>query len=673
MNTIPRTKDRIALGGGVGLYPNNHMRQGSDPVCQSKGSKVYNRTVWLMEQIDREQRLRAGAEKLLSAASNKKIQVEIANELKIVNTNLQALWEEMADIISNHHSTPEIHQPKSATSVGLLHPMIPLSMKETSFVDFLAELKNVITSHYHENAEEYKFDLNCLTDMRKACCQPLCGEDGLEILFTYYNQLYFVDRRFFPSSSNGPVSFKWYDSFTGLPYVQKTVGFEKGGILFNIGVMYSKIASKMEVKEPEGLNKAVENFQSAAGAFQFLHDNFLYAPSVDMQLASTEFLVQLMLTQAFECRLELRLEHDTGVDALAHLEFAQEASAVASMYIKALSMASNSVVSGQIPVLWVQLMTCKMHYHRAFAHYHLATSLNLATAADTSFCTGALLMRPPDDRKLDSSVHFNQLIEDEEGRKTMMKAHLRQSILAFEESMRIVDKHRKFAKFHQKLKTCHDQSLSKFSVLEEEDDFTELFTPPEILPKVRDQLQPILPDFSKYKVEDLFHRLGCIAIFSARHMWTVPRQVTLSKKNGEEFGFSIRGDSPVIVATIDEGSLAQRSGLLVGDFIIAVGGVDIKWTKHDRVVSMIKLCSDTVALHLVTPIDHNYIDPSQPPQCTSPQTTSECLKQEMEFAEERKEKPKSRPNSASWKLRPFNSRSKELGSDNCGFSPFSGR
>lgn len=82
-------------------------------------------------------------------------------------------------------------------------------------------------------------------------------------------------------------------------------------------------------------------------------------------------------------------------------------------------MASNSVVSGQIPVLWVQLMTCKMHYHRAFAHYHLATSLNLATTADTSFCTGALLMRPPDDRKLDSSVHFNQLIEDEEGRKTM--------------------------------------------------------------------------------------------------------------------------------------------------------------------------------------------------------------------------------------------------------------
>lgn len=72
----------------------------------------------------------------------------------------------------------------------------------------------------------------------------------------------------------------------------------------------------------------MENFQSAAGAFQFLHDNFLYAPSVDMQLASTEFLVQLMLTQAFECRLELRLERDTGVDALAHLEFAQEASAV---------------------------------------------------------------------------------------------------------------------------------------------------------------------------------------------------------------------------------------------------------------------------------------------------------------------------------------------------------
>jgi len=49
-----------------------------------------------------------------------------------------------------------------------------------------------------------------------------------------------------------------------------------------------------------------------------------------------------------------------------------------------------------------------------------------------------------------------------------------------------------------------------------------------------------------------------VAIFSAKHHWTAPRSVQLQRLGGGEgFGFSVRGDGPVIVAGVDQGSLAD--------------------------------------------------------------------------------------------------------------------
>lgn len=67
------------------------------------------------------------------------------------------------------------------------------------------------------------------------------------------------------------------------------------------------------------------------------------------------------------------------------------------------------------------------------------------------------------------------------------------------------------------------------------------------------------PDFAHLPVEDLFHRLGPVAIFSAKHHWTVPRSIQLQRTGSSDsgFGFSVRGDAPVIVAAVDSGSLAH--------------------------------------------------------------------------------------------------------------------
>jgi hypothetical protein len=138
------------------------------------------------------------------------------------------------------------------------------------------------------------------------------------------------------------------------------------------------------------------------------------------------------------------------------------------------------------------------------------------------------------------------------------------------------------------------------------------------------QLALTPPDFAQYRVNDLFRALGPIAIFSAKRHWTAPRLVQLHRgRTTDGFGFSVRGDAPVIVALVESNSLAevrrqnaqnspadaflQFGGVKEGDFIVAISDKDVKWSSHDEVVALIKTAGDSLSLKLVTPMDRNYL------------------------------------------------------------------
>ena len=57
------------------------------------------------------------------------------------------------------------------------------------------------------------------------------------------------------------------------------------------------------------------------------------------------------------------------------------------------------------------------------------------------------------------------------------------------------------------LRAAHDEALSQFAALEEEDDFSELMEAPPIRPHSAHELSTTQPDFAKYKVDDLMRRL----------------------------------------------------------------------------------------------------------------------------------------------------------------------
>lgn len=56
-----------------------------------------------------------------------------------------------------------------------------------------------------------------------------------------------------------------YDSLTGVPSCQRTLAFEKGSVLFNIGALYTQIGARQDRSATAGIDKAIDAFQRAAG------------------------------------------------------------------------------------------------------------------------------------------------------------------------------------------------------------------------------------------------------------------------------------------------------------------------------------------------------------------------------------------------------------------------
>ncbi|XP_074842687.1 rhophilin-1 isoform X3 [Carettochelys insculpta] len=443
-------------------------KQGCDPFAQTQRSKLQHRRARINQQINKEMRMRAGAENLFKATSNHKVKETVALELSYVNSNLQLLKEELEEL----NSSVDIYQNDSE-SISV--PMIPLGLKETKEMDLTSPLKDFIREHYGEDGHSFDKEIKELTELRQAMRTPSRNEAGLELLMEYYNQLYFLDNRFFPPNKNLGVFFHWYDSLTGVPSHQRALAFEKGSVLFNIGALHTQIGARQDRMTLQGVDRAIDAFQKAA-----------------------------------------------------------------------------AVSDADLP-----------EHEKAFAQFHVT------------------IPEGP-------SLHL--LLQDQEERRKLGKAHLKKAIMQHEEAMRIHSLCkilRKMDILQEVLSFAHKRSLSKYSDIDHEEDFFETGDAPDIHPKTNQRPEIKSPNFSQVKVTDIFHRLGPLSVFSAKNKWLPARRVHLAR--GEKgFGFTLRGDSPVLIAGVIPGGCASEAGLQEGDYIVSVNSEDCRWRKHAEVVQLLK-------------------------------------------------------------------------------------
>uniref|UniRef100_A0A3Q3D7V5 Rhophilin Rho GTPase binding protein 1 n=1 Tax=Hippocampus comes TaxID=109280 RepID=A0A3Q3D7V5_HIPCM len=539
------------------------IRKGCDPFAQSQRGQLQNRRARINQQINKEMRMRAGAENLFRATTNTKVKETVALELSYVNSSLQLLKEELEDLNSN----VEVYQTESEAAKA---PMIPLGLKETKEADFTAPIQDFICQHYGEDGSLYREEIRELMDLRQAMRTPSRNQTGLDLLMEYYNQLYYLDQRFFPPHRNLGVHFHWYDSLTGVPSCQRALAFEKGSVLFNLGALYTQIGARQDRTTAAGIQRAIDAFQRAAGALNYLKENFSNAPSLDMSGPALCMLVRLMVAQVQECAFEslaLGGARDGDASSTSSLRLAQEAARVSDVYLLVQQSMSQPLMKDYVPFSWTSMVQVKVEHFRALSHYFAAVVLcgptcnEEAEKAFVHFYVGARAGPP-----------LGRLLRDSQQRRKLGKAHLRHAVMRHEEAMRLHGVCKSFRKMdilQDVLAATHKRSLDKYSELDREDDFDPTRQKPDIAP----------PNFAAVRVADIFRRLGPLSVFCGHTRRGPARSVCLPRTEGG-LGLTLRGDSPVLVAGV--------AGLREGDYIVSVDGRDCKWAKHAEVVSLLQ-------------------------------------------------------------------------------------
>ncbi|XP_037094828.1 rhophilin-2-like [Pollicipes pollicipes] len=581
--------------------------KGSDPRAATCRGKLQFKRSKLNQDINKHLLLRQGAENLLRAAENKKVRQAVSLELSFVSSNLQYLKEELSDL----NSSVEIYQGDSGTPYI---PMIPFGLKETKYIDFGDAFKDFILEHYSEDAQKYAGAIQDFTNTRQAMRTPERNQTGLALLFEYYNQLYFIERRFFPPDRSLGIHFEWYDSLTGLPSCQRTVAFEKASVLFNMAALYSQLAARQERGTQEGLDSAVDSYLRAAGIYRYILENFSNAPSRDLDADVLDVLANLLLAQAKECLLEKLLLPEEKQDLSAQLDIGQEAAQVAEVYHRLREQMAAPSVQESLPVSWQQLIHIKEVYYTAISHHHFAVGL-LEHEGPLSRRMADTLQLSQRDREgqllsVEHKVPHNKVQQD-----YLAKCHLREAIVLHEESLRLYRMARELRKrdmLRHVLRLALELSSEQYGLLEREDDFDEPVDAPVITGSSKYQLSLQAPDFSQHQVTDLFRALGPVEVFSAHHHWSAPRTVHIHRLPGEGLGFSVKMEAPVVVVGVEPAGLAERVGLKEGDYIAGLNGEDLKWSSHTEVVAQIRRAGSEFQLHIITPMDKTEQTPEPP-------------------------------------------------------------
>ncbi|XP_030676104.1 rhophilin-2 [Nomascus leucogenys] len=576
-----------------------YFRKGCNPLAQTGRSKLQNQRAALNQQILKAVRMRTGAENLLKVATNPKVREQVRLELSFVNSDLQMLKEELEGL----NISVGVYQN---TEEAFTIPLIPLGLKETKDVDFSVVLKDFILEHYSEDGYLYEDEIADLMDLRQACRTPSRDEAGVELLMTYFIQLGFVESRFFPPTRQMGLLFTWYDSLTGVPVSQQNLLLEKASVLFNTGALYTQIGTRCDRQTQAGLESAIDAFQRAAGVLNYLKETFTHTPSYDMSPAMLSVLVKMMLAQAQESVFEKISLPGIRNEFFMLVKVAQEAAKVGEVYQQLHAAMSQVPVKENIPYSWASLACVKAHHYMALAHYFTAILLidhQVKPGTDLDHqekCLSQLYDHMPE------GLTPLATLKNDQQRRQLGKSHLCRAMAHHEESVReasLCKKLRSIEVLQKVLCAAQERSRLTYTQHQEDDDLLNLIDAPSVVAKTEQEVDVILPQFSKLTVTDFFQKLGPLSVFSANKRWTPPRSICFTTEEGD-LGFTLRGNAPVQVHFLDPYCSASVAGAREGDYIVSIQLVDCKWLTVSEVMKLLKsFGEDEIEMKVVSLLD----------------------------------------------------------------------
>lgn len=251
--------------------------------------------------------------------------------------------------------------------------MINFDLKEPGSVEnaFEKPLRDYIQEFYHEDPQSYSNEIQQITQLRKSIANVPRDKQGCTMLRKYYTQLHYLQSRF-PMGEGGAaaIPFVWYDVYSGEPVVYKDVRYEQACVLFNLGGLYSQLASNEDRMSDESMRTACTHFQSAAGAFQFLKDHFSLNEMVDMNEDILSLKAAIMLGQALECIMEKSIRDDRNPTLIARIgiqirDYFKEG-------IDHLNKPGASEMGSTLKKLWIKHLNIKTSCYEAIAYTYMS-------------------------------------------------------------------------------------------------------------------------------------------------------------------------------------------------------------------------------------------------------------------------------------------------------------
>lgn len=287
--------------------------------------------------------------------------------------------------------------------------------------------------------------------------------------------------------------------------------------------------------------------------------------------------------------------NNTSFPLQLHRDLSGEATQLTVEYNNIHTCIQSNDTHTYLPECWAGLVPLKAEFYKAMAHYHAAksialpkpvqaspdkqllkkplnktisltssttstSSLNSSTSSMSMSNASSTIKRSSklskttaadkDSFLMDDSVSSNyQESEDETVSGdpiTLKRAHLKESLSSHEEAQRLQRMCRELKNKGALTKVLshtyaqmemENERLQmvaqkqKKGTREEFNDDLFMMETPQLNPSTKFTLSLTGPDFTSFKVDDPFKRLGPIAIFSARRHWTAPRSVRLQKGN----------------------------------------------------------------------------------------------------------------------------------------------
>lgn len=150
-----------------------------------------------------------------------------------------------------------------------------------------------------------------------------------------------------------------FDAFTHKSTSQHSLAFEKASIIFNISAVLSCYAAAQNRHEDTGLKTAYHSFQASAGMFTYINENFLHAPSTDLNHDTVRTLIALMLAQAQEVFLEKQIRDGKKNAMLAKL--AMQAAFMHAQAIEGVQENVNQAVFEKVWLYLTEVQTSELH------------------------------------------------------------------------------------------------------------------------------------------------------------------------------------------------------------------------------------------------------------------------------------------------------------------------